>query len=35
MSEAAVHDILDQIQKLPAEERLLLGDLLAKEEELQ
>lgn len=33
MSRAAVDDILHRIQQLPEEERQLLGELLAEEEE--
>jgi hypothetical protein len=35
MSHTAVYDILDRIKQLPEEERLLLDDLLAQEEERQ
>lgn len=35
MSQAAVYEILDRIQKLPAEDRLLLDELLAEQEEAE
>jgi len=35
MSQASVYDILDRIQKLPAEDRLLLDELLAEREEAE
>ena len=35
MSQATVYEIFDQIEKLPAEDRLLLDELLAKQEEAE
>jgi hypothetical protein len=35
MSQTAVYDILDRIQKLPAADRLLLDELLAEQEEVE
>lgn len=35
MSQAAVYDLLEQIHKLRPEDRLLLEDLLAREQEIE
>lgn len=35
MSQATVYEILGQIEKLPAEDRLLLDQLLAKQEDVE
>lgn len=35
MSQANVYEILDRIRQLPAEDRLLLNDLLAEQEEAE
>ena len=35
MSQATVYEILERIQRLPAEDRLLLDDLLAQQEDAE
>lgn len=35
MSQATVYELLERIQRLPAEERRLLDDLLAQREEIE
>jgi hypothetical protein len=35
MSQAAIYEILERIRQLPAEDRSLLGDLLAQQEDAE